>query len=127
MWPPDGILTLNPWGFPLLNTLLLVFSGITMTVSHQALIRQDYDYASRFMFRTRRLGLLFLFFQSLEYILSYFSINDSIYGSLFYVTTGFHGFHVLIGLIFITILFRKLRYARIRNDQHFFFEAAAWY
>lgn len=127
IWPPDGVLTLNPWGLPLLNTILLVFSGITITMSHQALMLQSLFYSTRFLFRTRRLGIFFLLFQLLEYILSYFSINDSIYGSLFYVTTGFHGFHVFIGLIFLTILFRKIRKLRIREDQHFFFEAAAWY
>lgn len=127
MWPPEGILALNPWGFPLLNTILLVFSGVSITLAHQAILLRNSSYVSYFLFWTRRLGLLFVFFQALEYALSYFSINDSIYGSLFYVTTGFHGFHVIIGLIFITIIYRRIRKRRFRIDQHFFFEAAAWY
>lgn len=121
------MVTLDPWGFPLLNTLLLVFSGLLVTVAHQSVLLKDHTYATEFIFLARRVGCLFLFFQFLEYNLSYFSINDSIYGSLFYVTTGFHGFHVIIGLTFLTILYWKIRYTRLRQDQHFFFEAAAWY
>jgi cytochrome c oxidase subunit 3 len=83
--------------------------------------------AISFLMTTILLGLFFLFVQACEYVYSPFSINDSIYGSIFFVATGFHGLHVLIGVILLIIALIRLFYYHLRNDQHLGFEAAAWY
>jgi len=98
-WPPLGIASINPLGVPLGNTIILVVSGFTITLSH-ALLRYNMIEECLFvLFITIMLAFLFLFWQYIEYRTAYFHMNDSIYGSVFYMTTGFHGFHVIIGTI----------------------------
>lgn len=127
VWPPVGVLTLNAFGVPLLNTIILLSSGVTVTWAHHSLKsgnRKDFVYALRI---TIILGVYFTALQVGEYFNSPFSIADRIYGSVFFVATGFHGIHVLIGSIFLFIsLFRSklLHYSKVH---HLGFEVSAWY
>lgn len=89
----------SPWGIPLGNTIILVVSGFTVTLSHELLRNNKVDESLFALLVTILLGLLFLTWQTLEYVNCQFHINDGIYGSVFYMTTGFHGFHVLVGTI----------------------------
>ena len=127
VWPPIGIQTLDPWLVPFLNTVILLSSGVTITWAHKALLGGFRDIVTKGMTYTIVLGIIFTGFQAFEYKTSNFSINDSVYGSIFYMATGFHGFHVLVGTLFI--LFSLLRHTKYHFtvEQHFGFEAAAWY
>lgn len=127
VWPPLGIQVLDPFGVPLLNTAILLSSGVTITWAHRAIVWGDRDQTTQGLALTILLGIIFTGFQGLEYTTSEFSINDGIYGSVFYMATGFHGFHVLVGTIFIFFcLIRHYKY-HFTVEQHFGFEAAAWY
>nr|YP_009163148.1 cytochrome oxidase subunit 3 [Balamuthia mandrillaris]AKT94891.1 cytochrome oxidase subunit 3 [Balamuthia mandrillaris] len=126
-WPPVGIPSINPLGVPLANTIILVVSGFTVTLSH-ALIRQNRIEESLFaLFVTILLAFLFLFWQFIEYRTAQFHINDGIYGSVFYMTTGFHGFHVIVGTIWLCVCFYRLLTGHFSANRHFGFEAAIWY
>lgn len=127
IWPPISITPFNPFQIPLLNTIILITSGITVTWAHHALIENNYTQASQRLFITIILGIYFTILQAYEYIEAPFTIADSVYGSTFFLATGFHGLHVIIGTIFlITCFFRHLNNHFSRNH-HFGFEAAAWY
>jgi len=127
VWPPVDIDVFNPWGVPLLNTLILLSSGATVTVCHNALVIGDRTLAIRSMIATVVLAIAFTGFQLFEYIHASFDISDGIYGSCFYMATGFHGFHVFVGTCFLTVcLFRIINY-HFTRENHFGFEAAAWY
>ena len=127
VWPPIGIQTLDPWMVPFLNTVILLSSGVTITWAHKALIGGFREEVTNGMAATIFLGIIFTGFQAFEYKTSTFSINDSVYGSIFYMATGFHGFHVLVGTLFIFFsLLRHIKY-HFTVEQHFGFEAAAWY
>lgn len=127
IWPPISIISFNPFQIPLLNTIILITSGITVTWAHHALIENNYTQTSQRLFITIILGIYFTILQAYEYIEAPFTIADSIYGSTFFLATGFHGLHVIIGTIFlITCFFRHLNNHFSRNH-HFGFEAAAWY
>lgn len=121
-----GVLV-NPYKIPLLNTALLITSGFVLTVSHSYLRMEFYRASYRTLLATIYLGLFFLFLQAKEYIFSGFSINDGVYGSIFYLLTGFHGFHVIIGTIFLIVCAFRLRLSHFTSSRHFAFEAAAWY
>jgi len=128
IWPPQGIVPFNPLGVPALNTCILLLSGLTITYTHFALIT-DFQLSSvyvrdGFLF-TIFLAFLFTAFQLYEYKNALFSISDGIYGSTFYMATGFHGFHVLVGTTFILVCF--LRRSHFTRDHHVGFECAAWY
>ena len=126
-WPPAGIATFDPWHLPLVNTLILLTSGTTVTWAHHALQNNDREGLKWGLICTVVLGALFTCVQAYEYAHAAFTFSGSIYGSTFFMATGFHGFHVLIGTIFLTVcLFRALA-GHFRPDQHFGFEAAAWY
>ncbi len=127
VWPPLFLVTINPFGLPLLNTLLLVTSGATLTWSHHSIVFGDKEQASIALLLTIFLGIIFTGFQLFEYQSAPFSISDSVYGSIFYLTTGFHGFHVLVGTIFLIVCFYRLFFDHFTREQHFGFEAAAWY
>lgn len=127
IWPPISITPFNPFQIPLLNTIILINSGITVTWAHHALIKNNYTQTSQRLFITIILGIYFTILQAYEYIEAPFTIADRIYGSTFFLATGFHGLHVIIGTIFlITCFFRHLNNHFSRNH-HFGFEAAAWY
>jgi len=127
IWPPKGIEVLNPWRVPLLNTFILLLSGVTVTWSHHALVSGERQDAIEGLFVTILLAILFTALQYIEYKAANFSIADGIYGSTFYLSTGFHGFHVLVGTTFLTVcLLRMFRY-HFTKEHHLGFEAAAWY
>ncbi len=127
VWPPLDIQTFNPWHLPLVNTLILLTSGTTVTWAHHALLKGDRDGLKWGLLCTVVLGILFTSFQAYEYANAEFGFAGHIYGSTFFMATGFHGFHVIVGTIFLTVcLFRALA-GHFKPDQHFGFEAAAWY
>ena len=131
VWPPKGIEVFDPWHLPLINTLILLTSGTTVTWAHHALINNDRKGLKWGLALTIALGLLFTCIQAYEYSHAAFAFNrdngGNIYGSTFFMATGFHGFHVIIGTIFLTVcLFRALK-GHFRPEKHFGFEAAAWY
>nr|YP_009692001.1 cytochrome c oxidase subunit 3 [Paradyschiria parvula]QEG77636.1 cytochrome c oxidase subunit 3 [Paradyschiria parvula] len=126
-WPPKGIQSFNPFQIPLLNTMILLTSGMTVTWTHHNLLNNKFNLSTQSLFITIILGIYFTILQSYEYIESQFSISDSIYGSIFFMATGFHGIHVIIGTLFlITCLIRHLKF-HFSKTRHFGFEAAAWY
>lgn len=126
-WPPTGIYTFNPFQIPLLNTIILLTSGITVTWAHHSLINNKFTQTTQSLFFTVLLGIYFTILQWYEYIESQFTIADSIYGSTFFIATGFHGIHVIIGTSFLFIcLIRHIKF-HFSIFRHFGFEAAAWY
>jgi len=127
LWPPYGINTFNPLHVPLLNTVVLVSSGVSVTWAHHALIKGDHREVLQGLFVTVVLGLYFTLLQGIEYWEAPFTFADSSYGATFFIATGFHGLHVLIGTLFlIMVLIRHYR-CEFSPDHHFGFEAAAWY
>jgi cytochrome c oxidase subunit 3 len=127
IWTPKGISVLNPWEIPLFNTLLLLSSGISITWSHHALIAGSRKNTFRGLLLTVFLAICFTFLQVFEYCTSSFSISDSVYGSVFFMATGFHGFHIFIGTVFLSVCAIRLIYHHFTYSHHFGFEAAAWY
>ncbi len=132
VWPPVGVEPLSAWGLPLLNTLVLLLSGTTVTWAHHAVVHNDQKGLVQGLIVTIILGLIFTSFQAIEYYealaggMFKFS-GGGIYGSSFFMATGFHGLHVIIGTIFLTVcLFRALA-GHFTPERHFGFEAAAWY
>jgi cytochrome c oxidase subunit 3 len=127
IWPPMGIKAFSPFEVPLLNTVILLLSGATITVAHYAILINNRLGGFKAFFCTISLALLFTLLQAYEYFYAPFSISDGIYGSTFFMATGFHGFHVIIGTIFIVVcMFRFINY-HFTSTHHFGFEAAAWY
>jgi cytochrome c oxidase subunit 3 len=127
VWPPKGVEVLDPWGFPLLNTLILLCSGTTVTWAHHSLIHGDRNGLKLGLWLTILLGLTFTFVQGWEYAHAPFAFKGSIYGSTFFMATGFHGFHVIVGTIFLTVCLIRSYRGDFTPKQHFGFEAAAWY
>jgi cytochrome c oxidase subunit 3 len=126
-WPPKGIHVFDPWHLPLLNTVILLTSGTTVTWAHHALLNDDRNGLKWGLICTIALGVLFTCVQAYEYSHAAFDFTGGIYGSTFFMATGFHGFHVLVGTIFLIVcLFRALA-GHFTSKQHFGFEAAAWY
>jgi len=126
-WPPHGMHVLDPFGFPLLNTLILLCSGCTVTWAHHALIHGDRGGLIKGLWLTIGLGLLFSCIQAYEYYFAPFGFKDNIYTSTFFMATGFHGFHVIVGTIFLTVCLIRSYKGHFTPQQHFGFEAAAWY
>jgi len=126
-WPPVFLTILDPWKVPLLNTIVLLNSGATVTLAHHAIIAGSRTDAEDALIWTVYLAIFFTFLQGFEYVTSPFTISDGIYGSTFYMATGFHGFHVLIGTIFLAICLIRLALTHFTTEHHFGFEAAAWY
>tara|TARA_R110002072_G_scaffold140732_2_gene285083 strand:+ start:353 stop:1081 length:729 start_codon:yes stop_codon:yes gene_type:complete len=127
VWPPQDIQTLDPWHLPLINTLILLTSGTTVTWAHHALQEGDRKTFINMLLFTILLGASFTGVQVYEYAHATFAFDQNIYSSTFYMATGFHGAHVLIGTIFLTVcLFRGLK-GHFKPNHHFGFEAAAWY
>lgn len=127
VWPPDGLETLSPWGVPLLNTMLLLTSGATVTLAHHSIVMGDKKRSLLGLSLTIVLALIFTALQVFEYFYSSFDISDGIYGSTFFMATGFHGFHVFIGTCFLLICLFRLNLNHFTREHHFGFEAAAWY
>lgn len=127
IWPPLGIETINAWGVPLLNTIILLSSGATITWAHHSIVYGDRKNAIISLFFTIFLALFFTCIQMYEYIESTFTISDSIYGTTFFLLTGFHGLHVIIGTIFIIVSTIRLINHHFTKQHHFGFEAAVWY
>nr|APX39997.1 cytochrome c oxidase subunit 3 [Cryptocephalus obliteratifer] len=126
-WPPKSIQVFNPLEIPLLNTLILLTSGLSITWAHHSLMENNYIKAMQGLTLTVILGVYFTILQSFEYIEAPFTISDSVYGSSFFMTTGFHGLHVIIGTSFLTVCLIRLYMNHFSNIHHFGFEAAAWY
>nr|AAQ98620.1 cytochrome oxidase subunit III [Rhipicephalus haemaphysaloides haemaphysaloides] len=121
-WPPKGIYPFNPFEIPLLNSTILISSGITVTWSHHSIMNQNYISALNSLFITIMLGAAFTMFQGFEYFQAQFSISDGIFGSTFFMTTGFHGLHVLIGFNFsFSILLSELK-INLFLSEHFFWD-----
>ena len=126
-WPPTGITPLNPFLVPLLKTAVLLSSGVTITWSHHRILAGNRSEAIQALLLTVILGVYFTILQAWEYLDSPFTIADRIYGSTFFVATGFHGLHVIIGTTFLFICFLRLINHHFSAHHHFGFEAAAWY
>ncbi len=127
IWPPESIKTFDPWDIPLINTLILLLSGTTVTWAHHALIENDRKGLLHGLILTVFLGFVFTCFQAYEYHHAAFSISGNIYGSTFFMATGFHGFHVIIGTIFLAVCLARVSKGHFKVEHHFGFEAAAWY
>nr|WKU83958.1 cytochrome c oxidase subunit III [Hypselosyrphus sp.] len=127
IWPPLGINSFNPFSIPLLNTTILLSSGITITWTHHNLMMNNHSQTSQSLFFTILLGIYFTILQGYEYLMAPFTIADSIYGSTFFMATGFHGIHVLMGTSFLFICLLRHLNNHFSKNHHFGFEAAAWY
>uniref|UniRef100_UPI0030FE6600 cytochrome c oxidase subunit 3 n=1 Tax=Amblyomma calabyi TaxID=3065602 RepID=UPI0030FE6600 len=126
-WPPSIIMPFNPFEVPLLNSMILISSGISVTWTHHAIMNDNYNSSLLSLMITISLGLLFTLFQAFEYYQAQFSMSDGIFGSSFFLTTGFHGIHVIIGSIFLLVSFFRIKMNLISNSHYFGFEASAWY
>jgi cytochrome c oxidase subunit 3 len=137
-WPTNGpdnvggeFESMGPWGLPAINTLLLLSSGVTVTLAHWALKKQQRGPLVFWLFATVVLGFTFLAFQITEYVHAYHELNltlgSGIYGSTFFMLTGFHGFHVTLGAIMLTIIMFRCMKGHFTPDKHFAFEGVAWY
>jgi cytochrome c oxidase subunit 3 len=126
-WPPKGIEVFNPWHLPLLNTLILLTSGTTVTWAHHALLTNDRDGLKQALWLTILLGALFTIVQVYEYSHAAFDFAGHIYGATFFMATGFHGAHVLIGTIFLAVCLLRAYKGHFTPERHLGFEFAAWY
>jgi cytochrome c oxidase subunit 3 len=136
-WPTDGPYLVEPftpmgaWGIPALNTLILLTSGATLTWAHYGLLKQSRGQLKLGLLLTILLGVTFLCFQIYEYVHAYHELHlrldTGIYGSTFFMLTGFHGLHVTIGAIMLTVTLGRVLAGHFRPDHHFAFEATAWY
>jgi cytochrome c oxidase subunit III len=136
-WPSAGptfteaFQTMHAWGLPAINTALLLTSGVTVTIAHWALIQNKRGVLNLFLFLTIALGVIFLGVQAYEYSHAYADLNlklsTGVYGSTFFMLTGFHGFHVTIGAIMLTVIWFRCLKGHFKPDHHFAFEGVAWY
>ncbi len=127
VWPPANITTFNPFDMPVTMTLVLLLSGTTVTWAHHAILEGKQKEAAKALGITVALGVLFSCFQAFEYHHATFTIKDGIFGSTFYMATGFHGLHVIIGTIFLAVCWWRTAKGHFTPDSHFGLEAAAWY
>lgn len=127
LWPPTSVLPFNPFQIPLLNTTILLSSGVTVTWAHHSVIENNHTEAIQAIILTVILGVYFTALQAIEYIEAPFSIADSVYGSTFFVATGFHGLHVIIGTTFLLVILIRLIKAHFSKVHHFGLEAGIWY
>ena len=127
IWPPEGIQTFDPWTLPFLNTLILLLSGTSVTWAHHALLEGDEKGLVQGLTWTVILGFIFTLCQAYEYHHAAFGFTDGIYASNFYMATGFHGLHVLVGTIFLFICLLRARKGGFTKKHHLGFEFAAWY
>jgi len=122
---------IDPWHLPFLNTVLLITSSVTVTFAHHALKKGERGKLKAFLAATIALALVFLFFQGEEYVEAYstldLTLQSGIYGTTFFLLTGFHGAHVTLGTLMLIIMFFRVRKGHFDNDNHFAFEATSWY
>lgn len=126
VWPPIGVRAINPYQIPLLNTVVLLSSGITVTIAHHLIIKNKVT-TINFLLITILLGVYFSILQAWEYLESSFSFSDRVYGSTFFLTTGFHGLHVAVGTIFLISSLLRLKILLLRREHHINLEIAIWY
>jgi cytochrome c oxidase subunit III len=126
-WPPENVHPFDPWDLPFLNTMILLLSGCTVTWAHHAMLEGNRRDLIRGLALTVGLGVLFTCLQAYEYNHAAFGFREGIYSSTFYMATGFHGFHVIIGTIFLAVCLVRAMRGHFTEDHHFGFEAAAWY
>ena len=127
VWPPKGVEVFDPFDLPLLNTFILLSSGVSVTWAHHALIEDNRRDLVRGLALTIALGLTFTAIQAYEYSHAGFGFREGIYPTTFYMATGFHGFHVIIGSIFLTVCLVRAMKGHFKPDHHVGFEAATWY
>jgi len=127
IWPPEAIQTIKTSGIPLTNTFFLLSSGATVTWAHHAVIVRAKKQSIIALIFTIILALIFTFFQGVEYVDAPFTITDSVFGSCFYMATGFHGFHVFIGTCSLFVSLLRIVFNHFTTTHHFGFESAAWY
>ena len=127
VWPPEGVEVFNPFDLPLLNTLILLTSGFTVTWAHHDIREGKMDHAAKMLGWTVFLGLIFTSLQAFEYAHAPFGFREGIYPSVFFMATGFHGFHVIVGTAFLAVCWWRCAKGHFTSDHHFGFEAAAWY
>ena len=123
-WPLVGLDIIPPFQVPLLNTIVLLMRGVTATLSHQEVLAGE---KSMWLFYSLLLGIYFLILQGIEYYSSLFSISSGVFGSLFFLGTGFHGFHVCLGAIILFISFLRVSMNKLSFGHHFFLEFSLWY
>nr|ALO64377.1 cytochrome c oxidase subunit III [Lasioglossum leucopus] len=126
MWPPKNIIMFNPYDIPLLNSIILISSGFTITWSHNLLVNNKKNSTTPLTL-TIILGSYFSLIQMIEYYEAPFTINDGIFGSIFFMTTGFHGLHVILGIVFLMSSLIRMKLNHFSKIHHFHFEAATWY
>jgi cytochrome c oxidase subunit 3 len=126
-WPPVGVETFDPFHLPLINTLILLLSGTTVTWAHHALQHDDRSGAKLGLVLTVILGFVFTLLQAYEYSHAQFTFDGTLYGSAFFMATGFHGAHVVIGTIFLAVCLIRLLMGGMSSEKHLGFEFAAWY
>nr|YP_010981219.1 cytochrome c oxidase subunit III [Exoristobia philippinensis]WOE90349.1 cytochrome c oxidase subunit III [Exoristobia philippinensis] len=127
LWPPKNLVMFNPYSIPLLNTMILLSSGVSITWCHYSILKSSYKDSMISLFITIFLGVVFTLFQLMEYMECSFTFSDSVYGSIFFMSTGFHGLHVLIGTLFLLVNFFRLINLNFSKIHHIGFEMAAWY
>ncbi len=127
MWPPPSVEAVPPFDLPFLMTMILLLSGCTVTWAHHALLHGDNKNTVKALGITVALGFIFLCFQVYEYFHATFPFKGGVFGSTFYMATGFHGFHVLVGTIFLFVCWLRAKKGHFTPQKHFGFEAAAWY
>jgi cytochrome c oxidase subunit 3 len=127
MWPPQGVEVFDPWHLPLFNTLVLLLSGTTITWAHHALLENDREGLKWGLALTVLLGVLFTGVQFLEYSQAHFTFSGNIYGATFFMATGFHGFHIFIGTVFLVVCLLRAIKGHFTPKQHLGLEFAAWY
>lgn len=127
VWPPAGIIPFDPMHLPFLNTLILLLSGTTVTWAHHAILHNDQKTSVTALWYTVILGISFTALQAYEYTHAAFGFKDGVYASNFFMATGFHGFHVLVGTIFLAICLIRAQKNQFTPQQHLGFEFAAWY
>lgn len=126
-WPPAGISIFNPMEIPLLNSIILLSSGATITWSHHSFLTKNIKNRLAALLATILLGILFTIFQGIEYFEAMFSFSDSVYGSTFFLATGFHGIHVLIGSIFLAVTAKRIISVQNSTNHFISFDLSAWY
>jgi cytochrome c oxidase subunit 3 len=127
VWPPSNVHTFDPFHLPLLNTMILLLSGCTVTFAHHALLEGNKKVLVNCLGLTILLGMCFTLCQGIEYSHAPFAFTGGIYPSVFFLATGFHGFHVIVGTIFLIVCWFRARADQFTPERHFGFEAAAWY
>ncbi|HYH19188.1 MAG TPA: cytochrome c oxidase subunit 3 [Azospirillum sp.] len=127
VWPPPNIRTFDPFHLPFMMTVILLLSGVTVTWAHHEIIEGNNKKAAQALGITVLLGVMFTFFQGWEYSHAAFGFTEGIYPSTFFMATGFHGFHVIIGTIFLFVCWIRTMKGHFTPGSHFGFEAAAWY